>query len=82
MLRFDRRYLGNFVRVQQFEPGLEGCVRRGGGLENGEHLRAALDSSLPAVDGLDGGQEIHAGGELRFHEGRANLPRLLNIGKG
>lgn len=70
------------VGVEFGERFLELGKSGGGGLENGEDLGGGFQFSLPAVDRLDGWDEIDTGRELPFHEGCANLSRLHRIGEG
>lgn len=54
-------------------PGTAGCF------ENRQHLARPLGLALPAVDGIHPRQQVHTGGQLRFHQGRANLAGLFQI---
>lgn len=56
-----------------------GVVR---GLDDGDDFLRGLDLPFPAVDGFGAGEKIYTGGRLRFHQGRANLSRLSQIGEG
>ncbi len=54
----------------------------GGCFENAQNFSAGLDAVLPAIDGLDAGAQVDAGGELRLYDGRANLPGFCHVRKG
>ena len=61
---------------------LELGVNRSRGFENRQHLAGGFHLAFPAVNRLHRRDEIHTGRELPFDKCRANLTRLLAIGKG
>lgn len=67
------------VGVERREGLLEGGENGAGGFENTENFRGGFDLPFPAINRLDGGDEIDASGELSFHQGCANLSRLLDV---
>lgn len=59
---------GDVVGVEACEFGFEAFEAGGGGFDEGEGFGVGLGVSLPAVDGLDGGDEVDAGRVLLFDE--------------
>lgn len=68
--------------MEFLEAGFEEGPGGGGGFEDGEDFGGGFDFALPAVDGFDGGDEIDAGGELRFDQGRGSLAGFPEVGEG
>lgn len=78
----ENQELGRLVAVQFMQTGLEGGELFGAGLEQQQRFRRGLDLALPAVDGLDGGNERGAGDEALLDQRAAQACGLVGVGRG